>query len=610
MTDYETQDITENEENEDMDFGIDYLSFLDAKPGMSAASGTIKEKKETSHLSGAGKQIISGSDIEEESEEESEKEDLGSLLQKINQENLDKVREEEEKRQEILRKEEEEELQKREERKAALIRERSERERLEREEYERAEAERIQREQEEELQRKQESLLYKTGELAKNLSGNLAGRLSELTIKKRKEKENQEPSEELEEELETNASRERFPEKTRKKEKPSKEKSEENSTDTSEKERKARTFPKLFSGKKKGEESPLEEPLQEEKEEKPAKKSEKKSKEKSKEKDYEYLALHDKLTGLFNQTAWDGLQKKKVKAGAAVLFVDANGLKLINDNLGHEMGNLLLTTIANTLQEHFGAEHCYRIGGDEFVIFLEQISEGELKRKVAGFRIALEDETKKREDRMFFSASIGTALSKEGKETLQELCNKADKEMYKVKELFKKNHPELDARNALSKKYFAPEGKETSRADLSDEEYDDLLNSESKELKELIRCTHRRADAEKTEKIIAEIQKRASEIYGILIADRTFNNLFIFSDAESFLDMFADDEMDLDDLDYSYLYVIYQGGPQYYASDDYYSEVTHLFEDIAKAMCSRGPLTDKALLKIKGIEIFKNIQFC
>ena len=59
--------------------------------------------------------------------------------------------------------------------------------------------------------------------------------------------------------------------------------------------------------------------------------------------------------------------------------------------------------------------------------------------------------------------------------------------------------------------------------------------------------------------------------------------------------------------DYSYLYVIYQGGAQYYGADEYFSEITVLFENIAKLITSSGSVSQKDLLKVKGINIFKNI---
>ena len=59
--------------------------------------------------------------------------------------------------------------------------------------------------------------------------------------------------------------------------------------------------------------------------------------------------------------------------------------------------------------------------------------------------------------------------------------------------------------------------------------------------------------------------------------------------------------------DYSYLYVIYQGGAQYYGADEYFSEITVLFENIAKLITSSGSVSQKDLLKVKGINIFKDI---
>ena len=94
-----------------------------------------------------------------------------------------------------------------------------------------------------------------------------------------------------------------------------------------------------------------------------------------------YEALHDPLTGLsnrsgFNQCLEESLQRFKQGTGApfAVLFLDFDRFKVINDSLGHDIGDLLLVNIARRLQSSVRqSDNVARLGGDEFTILLNNI---------------------------------------------------------------------------------------------------------------------------------------------------------------------------------------------------------------------------------------------
>ena len=60
-----------------------------------------------------------------------------------------------------------------------------------------------------------------------------------------------------------------------------------------------------------------------------------------------------------------------------------------------------------------------------------------------------------------------------------------------------------------------------------------------------------------------------------------------------------------DAIDYSYLYVVWEGGPQYYGADTYYNEVTDLFKEIAEGLMSGRFRSEKDIKGIKGINIFR-----
>ena len=96
----------------------------------------------------------------------------------------------------------------------------------------------------------------------------------------------------------------------------------------------------------------------------------------------QYLATHDGLTGLANRALFNELLEQAIKTEArhqkkcAVLFVDLDQFKLINDSLGHASGDTLLIEIANRLRASLRASDVVaRLGGDEFVVLLNDIAD-------------------------------------------------------------------------------------------------------------------------------------------------------------------------------------------------------------------------------------------
>ena len=123
------------------------------------------------------------------------------------------------------------------------------------------------------------------------------------------------------------------------------------------------------------------------------------------------LAFTDKLTGIKNNTAYlqevafiknDILQSK---ANFTIFVIDANGLKYINDNYGHELGNELIIKVTQMAAEVFGEEHLYRIGGDEFAVLRSSISEEECRDYCKAFESVVEQQKGK----IWAAASIGYA---------------------------------------------------------------------------------------------------------------------------------------------------------------------------------------------------------
>ena len=312
--------------------------------------------------------------------------------------------------------------------------------------------------------------------------------------------------------------------------------------------------------------------------------------------DYKYLATHDELTKLKNKRAYDeDLATVKAK-NTVIMFFDINNLKMANDTLGHAAGNKLILATAEELTKLY-PENSYRVGGDEFIVLLQGKGsyleiDKKIKEDIAKFNIAMKKRTadsKAIDENLIYAVSVGYAIG-DGKKTKEDIQAEADKKMYDNKQAYKKAHPKEDARNKDVEVKVEPE-----------KDYDELLPEESRQLKTTVKENHMQVSELNTEKILREIQSRADDIYAILITDKNFDCLFIIQDVEYFLNLMTHG------ADYSYLYVIYQGGAQYYGADEYFSEITVLFENIAKLITSSGSVSQKDLLKVKGINIFKNI---
>jgi diguanylate cyclase (GGDEF)-like protein len=160
-----------------------------------------------------------------------------------------------------------------------------------------------------------------------------------------------------------------------------------------------------------------------------------------------HLAFHDPLTGLPNRALFDDCVRSAIarthRTGQrlAVLFLDVDRFKLVNDTLGHLIGDQLLIAIARRLEGCLSSgDVVARQGGDEFTILLEEsardlasiaarIAERLLKAFSASFVVG--------EQEVYATASIGIALSSPGTTTPEDLLRDADIAMYRAKVLGK-----------------------------------------------------------------------------------------------------------------------------------------------------------------------------
>ena len=155
----------------------------------------------------------------------------------------------------------------------------------------------------------------------------------------------------------------------------------------------------------------------------------------------EHLATHDTLTGLPNRyLMFDRLNQLLVRAARyglsfAILFIDLDGFKRINDSRGHDVGDLVLRGVAERLTRNLrAADTVARIGGDEFVVLLESLRAGP-------DAIALADKIRSAVGMPFalpggdaaVTVSIGIGQYPDDGRDAEELLKAADVEMYRAK---------------------------------------------------------------------------------------------------------------------------------------------------------------------------------
>ena len=154
-----------------------------------------------------------------------------------------------------------------------------------------------------------------------------------------------------------------------------------------------------------------------------------------------YLAYHDPLTGLANRRCFiERLEESLRENGRhserlAVLFIDLDQFKQVNDSLGHGVGDELLVAVAARLSEHVRLiDMLARLGGDEFICLMEAVrSEDEvamLAREIIG---AFEQPFKLGDHELFLTAAVGISLFPGDGDSVVDLMRNADTAMYRAK---------------------------------------------------------------------------------------------------------------------------------------------------------------------------------
>ncbi|WP_125152516.1 GGDEF domain-containing protein [Clostridium rectalis] len=161
-----------------------------------------------------------------------------------------------------------------------------------------------------------------------------------------------------------------------------------------------------------------------------------------KENNWKFMAYHDPLTALPNRRLLvhhlnrEFILQEKQNSTFAIMFIDIDNFKIINDTLGHHAGDCILKEFSNRLKSIIKYnDKVFRLGGDEFVLFIK-INTGldtiitTIKKLTRSLHIPFKFENKE----IFLTLSVGISLYPEDGKDIDSLLKNADTAMYKAKE--------------------------------------------------------------------------------------------------------------------------------------------------------------------------------
>lgn len=157
-----------------------------------------------------------------------------------------------------------------------------------------------------------------------------------------------------------------------------------------------------------------------------------------------YLVYHDELTGLPNKRSFvdhvNSLVRNKGDAPLAILCIDLDRFKILNDSMGHEFGDVLLRDVAKRLKGFLAANvFLARQGSDEFLFCLDSTDEHEIKEISRQLLKKLSEPYHVDGKKYYLSSSIGVSMFPTDATKAEELIMKADIAMYRVKKNGKNN---------------------------------------------------------------------------------------------------------------------------------------------------------------------------
>jgi len=157
--------------------------------------------------------------------------------------------------------------------------------------------------------------------------------------------------------------------------------------------------------------------------------------------EFERRSRHDLATGLLNKKAFryeaeQGLMEYSGSIMNAMIFLDIDNFKFVNDCYGHMLGDEVIRALADTIKEHFGETCvCGRFGGDEFTIFIKEVEDMlELEMKIEAFREAFSKIAFGEKKDLYVTLSIGASYSTGIRVPFQTMIACADEALEKAKE--------------------------------------------------------------------------------------------------------------------------------------------------------------------------------
>lgn len=155
-----------------------------------------------------------------------------------------------------------------------------------------------------------------------------------------------------------------------------------------------------------------------------------------------FLSMHDSLTGLYNRAYFE---EELIRVDnsrflpLSIICFDLNGLKIVNDTMGHKAGDELLVAAARVIRKPFRSNDMVaRVGGDEFVVVLPNTDEAAVQSVIRRIREAI-DEHNSNNPKILISVAMGWATRHTNNVTLNEIYKQADASMYRDKLLSGKN---------------------------------------------------------------------------------------------------------------------------------------------------------------------------
>ena len=158
------------------------------------------------------------------------------------------------------------------------------------------------------------------------------------------------------------------------------------------------------------------------------------------QKKIESQANNDFLTGLFNRMRCEQDLDRFIRLAelngteGALLYIDLDDFKHINDGLGHQYGDVLLKAISHSLQKIEGVENtCYRMGGDEFIVIIPDNAAGRLEAVTKAVQSIFSQPWFLKGEDYYCTMSMGIACFPTDASSVQELIRKADMALFSAK---------------------------------------------------------------------------------------------------------------------------------------------------------------------------------